>query len=344
MDAVADMRGRFIAAAVMIALVVGALHPGRAMGEVIAVVGSVDQSPPNDSMAADVPPAAASQAEAKPFSSPSFGDFIMIGAATLATALIIWKRWWRLNNAPRRPLVIQPPIALALYAGIIVLGQIGLQVARSAFQIPMPADGVDPSLTHMAQATLGFYGGELIGVLVFAYLMHHAPPRPRIGARPGLIKSLLIGVIALIVGYPIVSAVGGTAGMVESVIRGQPMDLIAHETLRQFVTSPVDGWYILMAALVIVGAAVAEEVLYRGLIQATMVELRINRWVAIICTSAFFSAMHATIVPPHALVALFALSLLFGWAYERTARLSTSMLMHGLFNAGNLLMALLTHA
>src|SRR5262245_17820974 len=42
MDAVADMRGRFIALGLMNALVVGTLHPAVVMGEVIAVEGSVD--------------------------------------------------------------------------------------------------------------------------------------------------------------------------------------------------------------------------------------------------------------------------------------------------------------
>ena len=63
-------------------------------------------------------------------------------------------------------------------------------------------------------------------------------------------------------------------------------------------------------------------------------------WIAVLAASAIFTLMHAGVAETHALVTLFALSLCFGVAYERTGRLFTSILMHALFNAANLALAI----
>ena len=57
--------------------------------------------------------------------------------------------------------------------------------------------------------------------------------------------------------------------------------------------------------------------------------------------SAFFAVMHIGNSEPHAVAALFVLSLGFGWAYERTGRLTAPIVMHMGFNAGNLAITLI---
>jgi membrane protease YdiL (CAAX protease family) len=74
-------------------------------------------------------------------------------------------------------------------------------------------------------------------------------------------------------------------------------------------------------------------------VNSAMPRLRAAR-LAVLITSALFTLMHAGVAETHALITLFALSLCFGVAYERTGRIATSILMHALFNATNLALAL----
>jgi ABC-2 type transport system permease protein len=76
--------------------------------------------------------------------------------------------------------------------------------------------------------------------------------------------------------------------------------------------------------------------------QGALVQANLGRWPAIVATSAIFALMHGGIAQPHAIPALFTLSLALGWVYERTGRLTAPIVMHALFNAANLGLALLT--
>jgi membrane protease YdiL (CAAX protease family) len=57
-----------------------------------------------------------------------------------------------------------------------------------------------------------------------------------------------------------------------------------------------------------------------------------------------FAAVHVGAAETHALPALFVFSLALGWAYEKSGRLAAPMLMHALFNIGNLVLARLAVA
>ena len=100
--------------------------------------------------------------------------------------------------------------------------------------------------------------------------------------------------------------------------------------------SPADVWLVVMSLLVVFVAPVLEEVMYRGILQRTIIGLNCGRWPAILLTSGVFVCMHVTVARWHALPALFVLSLGFGWVYERTGRLAAPIVMHVLFNALNL--------
>ena len=70
-------------------------------------------------------------------------------------------------------------------------------------------------------------------------------------------------------------------------------------------------------------------------------------WIAIVITAAIFAAMHALPgekskagpVPWIAVPGLFVLAVGMGLAYERTKRLAVPIVMHGMFNLANLVMA-----
>jgi membrane protease YdiL (CAAX protease family) len=90
----------------------------------------------------------------------------------------------------------------------------------------------------------------------------------------------------------------------------------------------------------VIAAPVLEEVLYRGLLQDAIRRATGRPWISITVTSLVFMMMHASIADWHALPPLFVLSLGLGWAYERTGRLATPIIMHAGFNLANLAVAM----
>jgi membrane protease YdiL (CAAX protease family) len=148
--------------------------------------------------------------------------------------------------------------------------------------------------------------------------------------------------VALVLMWPVLMALGNAAGMIVSLLRGEELSRIAHSTLQLLHDGPADRWRVLMGALVVIGAPVLEEVMYRGLLQRTIIATGMRAWPAIVITSLMFAAMHINAAQPHAVVTLFVLSLVFGWAFQRTGRLIAPIAMHVAFNAANLALGLWT--
>lgn len=85
----------------------------------------------------------------------------------------------------------------------------------------------------------------------------------------------------------------------------------------------------LLALMTTIGAPVAEEVFFRGLVQGSF-ERSFAPWIAIVITAALFSASHFQLLeaPP-----LFAFGLFVGWWCHRTGRVSSAIAFHMGFNA-----------
>ena len=86
---------------------------------------------------------------------------------------------------------------------------------------------------------------------------------------------------------------------------------------------------IAMIVLATVTAPVTEELVFRaGFFR--FFRTRLPRWAALLAPACLFAALHqnlATFAP------LVALGIIFSLAYERTGRIGTAMVAHGLFNA-----------
>lgn len=94
------------------------------------------------------------------------------------------------------------------------------------------------------------------------------------------------------------------------------------------------AWVIVLIAIVAVGAPIVEEFVYRGLIQNAL-ESRINEILALVIGAAWFAAIH---LQPVELPGLFVVGLVFGVCWQRTGRLSCSILAHVAFNATGLVL------
>lgn len=84
------------------------------------------------------------------------------------------------------------------------------------------------------------------------------------------------------------------------------------------------------------GAPVVEEVLFRGVIYGSLRELT-NRWVAAIVSALLFGVIHLHLP---SLPALCLLGFFFAMAYEITGSLAVPIVMHALFNAIQVILAI----
>jgi uncharacterized protein len=97
-----------------------------------------------------------------------------------------------------------------------------------------------------------------------------------------------------------------------------------------------DGvWLVALVLVVVVGAPVVEELVYRGLLQGAFVR-RINEVLAVVVVAAWFALIHFR---PVEYPGLFAIGLVFGVCALVTGRLGMSIAAHVGFNAVGLALA-----
>jgi membrane protease YdiL (CAAX protease family) len=111
------------------------------------------------------------------------------------------------------------------------------------------------------------------------------------------------------------------------------------ETRARDMVDAADGaWFIVLFVVVVVGAPLVEELVYRGFIQGGL-QSRIGSTWALIMTAAWFTAVH---LEPIEFPGLFVFALVLGFCYRRTQRVGLSMVTHLAFNATGLLLVALS--
>lgn len=109
-----------------------------------------------------------------------------------------------------------------------------------------------------------------------------------------------------------------------------------NENARDLVALVDGGSTVLLFVMVAIGAPLAEELLYRGLLQRSLAA-RFNEALVVVAVAAVFALVHFR---PVEYVGLFAIGLVFGVAALRTGRLGLAIMIHVGFNATGLLRAL----
>ena len=94
------------------------------------------------------------------------------------------------------------------------------------------------------------------------------------------------------------------------------------------------GWLVGLVVVVVIGAPIVEELMYRGLLQGAAVR-RLNEAVAVVVVAAFFALIHFRWVE---FPGLFAFGLILGACAMRTRRLGMGIAAHMAFNATGLLL------
>lgn len=255
---------------------------------------------------------------------------------------------WRGFLSPRA-LAAGPNRAIGLGVADLVAGLgllMVLQLVAAAVLRPM-VGSIEEAPPRVA-VTAVVLAQLIVQVPPILYLAWRASRRPRGLLRIGLLprspgRELLLGSGAFFITLPIVFSLM-VLGAIAAILLGQPLPELAHSLLRVLVSpeASIPTRVVLVLSAVVLGPAL-EEGFYRGLLQSATVELLGGRrGLAVFAVSGMFAMMHLGATPWHALPALFGLSVILGWLYERTGSLWPSILLHTLFNAFNVALALLT--
>jgi CAAX protease family protein len=94
------------------------------------------------------------------------------------------------------------------------------------------------------------------------------------------------------------------------------------------------GWYVVLVLVVVIGAPIVEELMYRGLLQGAFTR-RLNDVVGVVLVAAWFAVIHFR---PVEYPGLFVFGLVLGVCALRTRRLGMSVLTHMAFNATGLIL------
>lgn len=117
-----------------------------------------------------------------------------------------------------------------------------------------------------------------------------------------------------------------------------PPDHQRHQMLTALDVLPV-YWQAVVIFTAVIVAPIAEEVLFRGVLQSMIRRYTHRPWVGILVSAGLFAPVHWPYV--HYMPALFVLAIVLGYNYERSGRLWAPILLHGLFNAANIFISVL---
>ena len=301
----------------------------------VSLVIAGDQSITPAEVAAATPP------EDPVISDP--GPWLLVLTSSLAvlmTVIVLSRRLWVLPGKTGPIWSARAEFLLGAWIAMLLSTLIG---ASLAVQVTNPT-------TELSQQAVGMLGSYLMqSIIMFIVLIDQQRVRGSVQAviRPLPFRSVwLWALLGFLVAFPVSQSLGMFAGYIQSLFSTQDSRILAHDTLVLLSRDPLDTWAMVISILVVFVTPCLEEFAYRGLLQQGFRKLGAGRLSAILLTSLMFVFMHVPTIDGGAMatpvVALLSLSLILGWLYERTGRLLAPILVHGLFNAANLLFMTLT--
>lgn len=94
------------------------------------------------------------------------------------------------------------------------------------------------------------------------------------------------------------------------------------------------AWAILLVLVVVIGAPLVEEIVYRGCLQTNLVSVA-GQWWGVVITATIFAAIHLS---PIEFPGLFVFALVLGIARQKTGTLGMPIMTHLAFNATGLIL------
>ena len=267
--------------------------------------------------------------------------------AILAVAVVMRVEWFRASPRVGPAWQLRAEPSVFGFGAAFLASAVGAQLLTMAFRL----NDESPPLMQKSLQGIGAHGAQL-AVVAFILLARRFRPRGASTAvtRGGVhqhpravLESVMMAVAAALLLWPVIQAVGGSIGAIERWF-GTSTPAVGHQTIEILLKAGAhDPWWWLTIASAVVLAPLAEEFVYRGLLQQGLKAIGLGTGTAIVITSFLFAIVHwAALTDGSRLVGLttlFILALGWGMLYERTGRMAAPVLAHAIFNATNVLIA-----
>ena len=284
-------------------------------------------------------------------STPTSMNWPLIGwcvSAILAVAVVMRVEWFRASPRVGPAWQLRAEPSVFGFGAAFLASAVGAQILTLAFRL----NDESPQLMQKALQGIGAHGAQL-AVVAFILLARRFRPRgaSTAVARGGvhqhpraLLESVMMAVAAALLLWPVIEAVGGLIGTIERWF-GTSTPEIGHQTIEILLKAGThDPWWWLTIASAVILAPLAEEFVYRGLLQQGLKAIGLSTRIATVITSFLFAIMHWSALTDGSrlvgITALFILAVGWGMLYERTGRIAAPVLAHAIFNATNVLIAL----
>ena len=176
---------------------------------------------------------------------------------------------------------------------------------------------------------LGLLAGVAVAFALPRPIM--ATPTEQLPPSPPCPHPFLAAVATCLIALPVITLLGYAWKTALQICGFETPDQQMVDIFRQ-TDSPEK--LLLLVGLAVVVAPLTEEVIFRAGLFRYM-RTRVPRWIALLVPAAVFALLHGNAV---AFLPLFALGVLFSLAYERTGRISVTIIAHGLFNLHTILL------
>lgn len=235
-----------------------------------------------------------------------------------------------------------------------------------------PREGTGPAVVPAREACVTWLGAWIVGQVLAVLVAGASGADTLAEAGAGwLLATAVVGWVPLLVGVHLVTvrhAAGSAANLAQRIgLSVRPADLVGvplgvavqllalpalywplnrlfpgafslddvERRARELYEGASDGvGLVLLVLVVVVGAPIVEEIVYRGLLHGALVE-RFGRWTGLLVVAVWFALVH---FQPVEIPGLLVIAVVLGVLRAQTGRLGASILAHMAFNAAGLLL------
>lgn len=241
---------------------------------------------------------------------------------------------WRFALSPAARLGKMPPALprwnapltdFLLFLWLVCSGGFAGSLAAGSFLKAHPLSSDEVAALATAAGQFGILGG--LAVFNIWFDRHRAPPAH---SKENVFWS---GIVTFLIAMPVVTV---TSLVWQALLELGGLPAEKQDLIRMFLEVKSPWLLAVMIILACVGAPLVEELIFRAGI-FRFARTRLPRWAALLVPACLFGLLHQNLASFAPLVVL---GVLFSLAYERTGRIGTSMIAHGLFNLNSLILIL----
>lgn len=254
--------------------------------------------------------------------------------------IVLWRIQFSQDARKKSPVRLAPwelslTTIFSMALCVITGGWLAQQIVANLSNHTLGAAAHDVELWELVQGT-AFQLGLLAGVIVSVVLARLEKFTPAIQDQTVPVPCLspfLAAVATFLIALSVLTIVGYAW---KQGLEALGLDVSEQNAVEIFRQADSPAKFIVVMGLAVIVAPLTEELIFRaGLFR--YLRTRAPRWIALLAPSAIFAALHSNLV---AFVPLLLLGIIFSLAYERTGRISVTIIAHSLFNLHTILLIL----